>query len=146
MSGQNSCQIDRPRPFGSIEAPDSLWYIRVHIHCFRTIAPARRDRYRNLHSFSGKLCRRFTGFSHPPDTGISDDTFDWQAISMATVFAQKSSHSFSQCHRLVFQRLSYPSPPTINNRTNADFRHISNQSVLGCIHFDILSVHFFYPP
>ena len=72
MGSQHGSQIDGARPLRAVESPDPLDRQRIHIHRFRSIAPARRDGQGNIHAFSAELIRTGRCLSHPSDGGVRD--------------------------------------------------------------------------
>ena len=132
MGSQNACKINRTRPLRSVESPYAFNGHRIHIHRFRTIAPARRYGQCNGNPFFFKLLCTCCRFAHAPDCRIRNNYFYRLTIGIFQVFGKQLCCRFRHIHCLVFQRFPYLQIPSssVNGRPNTNYRIIPNHSVL----------------
>ena len=76
---------------GSIEAPDGLDGVAVHIHRLSAIAPARCDGQGDCNAFPAELCFAGCGFCHTTDGSVGNDYLHRLAVGIAQVFLKQLS-------------------------------------------------------
>ncbi len=126
MGGEHRGQIDGAGPFGPVEAPNGLGDQRVHVHRFRAVAPARRDRDREADPRPGELVRGLGRLGHAADARVRDDALHGLAVGVAEVGREEAGYRLRQGHRLAFQRLPDAVAAAIDRGTDADPREIWN--------------------
>lgn len=87
VSGKYGSKVYSSRTFCAVESPDSFRIMRVHIHRFSTIAPARSDGNGRADPFSFKLFRTSGTFGYASDRAIGYNTFYRTAITVFQVAA-----------------------------------------------------------
>ena len=117
-------KIDRARTFGAVETPHSLGPVGIHVHCFRTVAPAGSDGDGGSYALALKFVGACGRFGHTAYGGIGNDTLHGCAVGIAKIGGDKIGHCFCQIHGLVFKAFSHSALTSVNGRTNADFRVI----------------------
>ncbi len=70
MSGKDGGKVDRSRTLRPVEAPDRLRAMRIHVHGFRSVAPAGRHRQGNPDILFPELIGAGIGLRHATDAGI----------------------------------------------------------------------------
>ena len=122
MSGENCGEINRAGTLRSVEAPDRLRGLRIHIHGFGTVAPTGGDGQGNSDVFAAELVRTCCGFRNTADCGVRNDTFNRSAVRMTKCGADEFSRRTRHLHGLLFKRLANPFSSAVNCGTNPDFR------------------------
>ena len=122
MGRQRRGQIDRPRTFGAVKAPDGLRAQRIHVDGFAAVAPAGGDGDGDADVLAAEFL--FTGgrLGHAGDAGIGNHALHPGAAGVAQFLADKRGGGFRHVHGLRFQRLADPHATTIDYRTNTDLR------------------------
>jgi len=123
MGRQYRRQVHRPGPFGAVKAPDSFYCGRVHVHGFRTVAPAGGYGKGDVHPFAAEFVRAGGGFRNPADGGVGDHRLHRLPVGIAEVLFKKRLCRLCHVHGLIFQRLPNlkRAPPSVNCRPDPDF-------------------------
>ena len=122
VSGQNSCQIDSTGTLGSVEAPHGLGPVRVHVHCFGSVAPARCNRDCGADTFTLEFFGACSRFGNATDCAVGNDTLHRCAVGISEIIGYKFCYCFGKIHGFLFQTLAYASLTPVNSGTDADFR------------------------
>ena len=124
MGGQHARQIYRAGTLRSVKSPHALDRLGIHIHGLCSVAPAGRNRQRNIHARLPELVRAGSRLSHTSDGSISDDYFHRLPIGIAQILGKQFRRRLRHVHRLLLQRLSYLqiTPSAVNRRTDSDHR------------------------
>jgi hypothetical protein len=122
VTGEHRREIDRARPLRAVEAPHRLRGEGIHVHGFRTIAPARRDGQRDPDVFPPELVRARRRLRHTANTGVGDDALHLRAIGIAQGLGDQLGRRLRQFHRLLFEGLADAAQAAINGGTNANAR------------------------
>ena len=119
MGGQYGGQIHGAGALGSVEAPDGLDGVRIHVHGLRSIAPARGDGNGDGHALPRKLFCAGGGLCHAANGGICYDALHGGAVFIAEFLLQEGGHGLGHAHGLVFQGLAYAVHASVNGGADA---------------------------
>ena len=122
MPRQNGSEIHRTRAFRTIETPNSLRPMRVHVHCFRAVAPARCNANRCAHAFALKLSLTSSSFSNATDCSVGNNAFYRCTIGMANISRNQFCHRLCQRHCFFLQTFAHATLTTVNRGANTNFR------------------------
>ena len=87
VSCQYCCKIYCSRTLCSIESPYSFRVMRVHIHSFRTVAPARSYGNSRTYTFSFELFSTGCAFSNTADSAIGNHAFHRASVTVFQITA-----------------------------------------------------------
>ena len=120
MTGENCSQVNRPGTLRSIESPDCFGPVRIHIHGFRTIAPAGSDSHTEPNTTLLEFFLTGSGFPHPTNGGIRNDTLDWRSVRLTQTIGIKTGQTVGHVHGLLLKRFTHTTQTTINGRADSD--------------------------
>ena len=129
VGGQHGSQVYGAGTLRSVEAPHGLDGVRVHIHGFRSVAPAGGYRDGDGYAFPGKFFRAGGGFRHTADGGVCQDAFYGGSVGIAELFFYEFSHGPGHSHRLVFQGFADAVHSSVNGGTDANLGVRDNHMV-----------------
>ena len=122
MSCQYCCQIYGSRTFCSVESPYGFGPMRVHVHCFGTIAPATGYGDGGSYAFAFKFLGTGGAFAYTSDGAVGNDTFHGTAVTILQVSRNQFGNSFCQIHSLFFKAFTNTALAAVDSGTNPDFR------------------------
>ena len=122
MPSQNSSQVYGTRSFRTVKSPYRFRVIRIHIHCFCSIAPARSDCNGSSYAFTLKFFGTSCAFSYTTDSRIRNDTFYRTTITVSQIRRNKFCYGFGKIHSLFFKAFAYATLTSVDSGTNPDFR------------------------
>ena len=126
MTSQHCSQVNCTRALCAVETPNSLRPVRVHVHRFRTIAPARSHCDCSTYAFAFELFSTCCSFCYATDSAVGDNALHRCTICVAHILADQFCHGFSQRHGLFFQTFSHSTLTSVDGGTNSDFRIFSH--------------------
>ena len=129
MGRQHSRQINSAGTFRSVEPPDRLDGVGIHVHGFGTITPAGGYGQSNRHVLQFEFVGTCGGFRHTADRGVGNDAFNGLAVGVTQIFGNQFGGGFRHSHGLIFQRLTDAFPAAVDSGTNTNLRihvHTSN--------------------
>ena len=121
MCGKYGSQIDSTRTLCAVEAPNSFGVMRIHVHCLRTVAPARGDGDGRAHTLTLEFLGTGSTLGNTTDGGICNHTLHGRTVAVAQVLGYQLGNSLSQCHCFLFKAFADATLATIDSRTNSDF-------------------------
>lgn len=121
VAGQNSGQIDRAGALGAVEAPDGFRSVGIHIHRFRSVAPARCHGEGDADIGEFEFFRAIRSLPDSADAGIRDDALHGGSIRIAEFRGEQLRHGPGLGQGALFGRLADAAEATIDGGTNADF-------------------------
>ena len=130
MAREDGGEIDGARTLCAVEAPDALDRHRIHIHRLRAVAPAGRDRERDVHACTAELLRARRRLRDAADGRIGDDDLYGLAVRVAQILLKELLCRACHTHRLILECTAHieNTAPTVNRRTDADHRITANAS------------------
>ena len=142
MRRQDAGEIDGAGTLGAVKAPDGLDGVPVHVHGFRTVAPAGGDGQGNGDAFAAELFLTGGSFSHPADGGVRNDDLYRLAVGIAQVFLKQPGGGTGHVHGLVLQAFPHlqGAPAAVNRRPDADHGIAAQVSVF--YHCSLTSLRF----
>ena len=93
VTRQHGCEIHRTGALCAVETPNSLGPMGMHVHRFRTVAPARSYRDCSTYAFALKLSLTRCSFCHTANRSISNDAFNGSAVGMLYVCRNQLGNS-----------------------------------------------------
>ena len=122
VGGENGREIDRTRTLRTVEAPHALDGRRIHVHRFRTVAPARRNGQSDLHALSLELFGTRGGFRNATDGGIGKNDLHVLAVGIVEVFLKELLCRLCHRHNLSLQAFAelHRTSASIHDGTDAD--------------------------
>ena len=142
MPSQNSSQIYGTRSFRTVKSPYRFRIIRIHIHCFCSIAPARSDCNGSSYAFTLKFFGTSCAFSHTTDGRICNDTFHRTAVAVSQIRRNKFCYGFGQIHSLFFKAFTHATLTSVDSGTNPNFRIIFHVSII----YKVNAIYFLFKP
>lgn len=133
VASENGGEVDGTRALRSVEAPDGFGAKRIHIHCFRAVAPAGGDGKREADILLGKEMIGRGGLRSAPDTPFGYDALEWGTVSVTNGGGDTFRGGLGQSEGLVFEGLADASQTPIDSGTDPD-RDFWN----GCAHILIV--------
>ena len=130
MPSQNCSQIYGTRSFCTIKSPYCFRVIRIHIHCFCSIAPARSDCNGSSYAFTLKFFGTSCAFSHTTNSRIRNDTFHRTTVTVSQIRRNKFCYGFGQIHSLFFKAFTHATLTSVYSGTNPNFRVIFHVSII----------------
>ena len=121
VCGEHCCKINCSRTLGSVESPYCLWIVRVHIHSFRTVTPARSYGNSGTYSLPFELFRTGGGFGNTANGAVGYDALYRRAVSVVKVGTDEVSNRLGKSHRLVLQAFADTALASVNGRPDTDF-------------------------
>ena len=118
-------EIHRPGALGTVESPHRLGRKGVHVHGFRTVAPAGCYREGNTHARRLELGRAGGGLRRTSDTAVGDNALRRTAVHVLQSTGNQFSGGAGHAHRPLFQTLAHPAEAPVDGGTNTDFRSAS---------------------
>ena len=85
VSGKNRGEINRPGTLRSVESPDGLRPVRVHVHGLGAVAPAGCHGDRSADSLTLEFLGACGALSHTADRPVSDDTLHRSAVRISQI-------------------------------------------------------------
>ena len=134
MCRKNRCQIYSARSLCRIQPPHALDCSGIHIHCLRSVAPARCNGKGNVNALFLELLRTERALAHTSDRGIGNNDLDRCSICVSQVVLIELLRSLGHSHCLLFQRSSdvQRALASVNYRTNSNDRMSADQFSLVC--------------
>ena len=130
MAREDGGEIDRARALRAVEAPDALDRHRIHVHRLRAVAPARRDRQRDVHARAAELLCARRRLRDAADGRVGDDDLHRLAVRVAQVLLKELLRGACHTHGLLLKCAAHVenTAPPVNRRTDADHRITANAS------------------
>ena len=122
VCGQNRSQIHCSGALGSIEAPNRLDGVGVHIERFGTVAPAGGHRQRCRNILGRELLCHAGRLGTTANRRTADHALHRRTIGVLEVLRNQLSGIFCHAHRLIFEAFTDTAPASINYRANTNFR------------------------
>ena len=122
VGGEHGSQIDGSRALRSVEAPHRLRIVRIHIHRFRAVAPARRHRNRRTDTLALELLSAGGTLGHAANRRVGNHTLHRTSVAVAHIAFNQVFHCLGQGHGLLFQTLAHATLTAVNGGANANFR------------------------
>ena len=131
MGSQHARQIHRAGTLRSVKAPHALDRPGIHIHGLCPVAPAGRNRQRNIHTCLPELVRTGSRLSHTSDGGVRDDHLHRFPVGITQILGKQLCRRLRHVHRLLLQRLPHLqiTPSAVNRRPDSDHRIVPYISV-----------------
>ena len=85
VSCQYGCQINRTRALCSVKAPNSLWVMRIHVHCLAAVAPARCNGDGTAHPLALEFLCTCSTLGYTTDGCIADNALNWTSVAIAQI-------------------------------------------------------------
>ena len=127
VTRQHCCEIYRTGAFCAVETPNCLGPMGVHVHSFRTVAPARSYRNSSAYAFAFKLSLTRSSFCYAANRSVSNNTFNGSAVGMLYVGRNKFGNGLCQIHCLFFKALTNATLASVNSGTNPNFRILAHE-------------------
>ena len=121
MTGQDGGQINGARTFRTVEAPDGLRIIRVHVHSLGTIAPAGGHGNGGAYTLALELLGTGRALGHTADGAVGYHTLYRTAVAVLQVGGNQLGHCLGQIHGLFFQTLANTALTTVNGGADSNF-------------------------
>ena len=122
MGGEYGSQIYGSRTLRTVKTPHRFRIVRIHIHCFRTVAPARGHGDGRTHTFTLELLGTGGTLTHPAYRRIRNDTLHLRAVTVPQVRLDQVLYSLGQIHRFLFQAFTDTALTTVDRRPDTNFR------------------------
>ena len=122
MRCENGGEIDGTRALRTIEAPDSLRVVGVHIHRLRAVTPAAGNGNGRAHSLALELFGTGSTLAHTTDGGVGDDTLYGTSVAVAQIALYQILNGLGQIHGLLFKTLADTTLTTVNGRADTNLR------------------------
>ena len=122
VSGKHRCQIYCAGALGTVKTPDSLYGIGIHIHGFRTVAPAWGDGDSDIDTLSAEFIGASRRFGDTSDGCIGDYDLYGLAVCIFEVFGKKLRGASCHIHCLLLKGFSYfeYAPSAVDSRAYSD--------------------------
>ena len=131
VGGQHRSQIHRAGAFGTVEAPDRLDGVGVHVKGLSPVTPAGSDGEGGHHVLGGELVLAGSCLRPAPYGGVRDHTLDRGAVGIAQRLLDPFLCLAGHGHGLFFQTFPHAAPAAVDGGPDADF---------GIQHLDYLPV------
>ena len=132
MTSENSSKINCARTLCAVEAPNTFDCLRIHIHCLRTVAPARSYGQCDRNTLLAELVCTSCSLRYTTDTCICHNNFYRLTVGVEKVLLEELFRCVSHCPNLRLKGFTkhHRTTTTINDRADTNYRIISDISVL----------------
>ena len=131
VAGQHGRQIHRTGTFGTVEAPNTLDGVGIHIHRFGAVAPARGNRQGDGNALFLKFVSTSRRFRHATDAGVSHHDLHRFTVGIEQVLLEQFLCRFSHRPNQRLQRFTHHlrTATTVYDGTDTDHRILADVSV-----------------
>ena len=145
MSGKNGCEVNRTGTLCCVEAPNTLDRVGIHIHCFRTVAPAGSNGKSYRNALFLKLLGAGGCLGNTADSRVGNYDLDRLAVGISEVFLKELLCSLGHSHCLILKGFSdlERASSCVNDGTDTDYGIFAQISVFCHIKF-ILSLNYLF--
>ena len=122
VAREDGGEVDRARALRAVEAPDPFDRHRIHVHRLRAVAPARRDRQRDVHARAAELLCARRRLRDAADGRVRDDDLHGIAVCVAQVLLEELLRCACHAHRLLLKCAAHVenAAPPVDRRTNTN--------------------------
>ena len=92
VCGEHGSKVHSTRTFGSVESPNSLRPMRIHVHGLGAIAPARSDGDGRTDALALEFFGTGSTLANATDSGVGDNALNRRAVAVAQVLTNKFSY------------------------------------------------------
>ena len=92
VCGEHGSKVYSTRALGSVESPNSLRPMRVHVHSLGAIAPARSNGDSRTDALALELLGTGSTLADAADSGVGDNALNGRTVAVAQVLTNKFSY------------------------------------------------------
>ena len=130
VSCQNGCKVNCAGALSSVEAPNCLYGLRVHIHSLGAVAPAGGYGKGDRNALTAELLLASRRLCDSTDGGVSNNYLYGLAVGILKILLKELCRRTCHVHGLVLKSFSYlkRSSSTVDRRTDTDYGIAADKS------------------